>query len=120
MLDQLSGRASRLHRGGRRFDPVIKHLQEKTMLVRCKVCNKELRSTSKVQCCGCSNMMKVVDDTVGAMDLSQVVIVEGVKDNKKPDTLSREDRVWQENRRKRKVRRLDFDVRQDAYLGLHR
>ena len=25
LLDQLSGRASRLHRGGRRFDPVIKH-----------------------------------------------------------------------------------------------
>ena len=24
-LDQLSGRASRLHRGGRRFNPVIKH-----------------------------------------------------------------------------------------------
>ena len=53
------------------------------MLVRCKVCNRELRSTNKVQCCGCPNMMKVVDDTVGAMDLSQVVIVEGVRENKK-------------------------------------
>lgn len=83
----------------------------KTMLVRCKECNTELRSTNKVQCCGCPNMMKVVDDTVGAMDLSQVVIVEGIKDNKKPDTLSREDRVWQENRRKRKIRKLDFDIR---------
>tara|TARA_B100000003_G_scaffold158734_1_gene144327 strand:- start:533 stop:703 length:171 start_codon:yes stop_codon:yes gene_type:complete len=56
-------------------------------------------------------MMKIVDNTVGAMDLSQVVIVEGIKDNKKPDTLSREDRVWQENRRKRKIRKLDFDIR---------
>lgn len=83
----------------------------KTMLVRCKECNTELRSTNKVQCCGCPNMMKIVDNTVGAMDLSQVVIVEGIKDNKKPDTLSREDRVWQENRRKRKIRKLDFDVR---------
>ena len=81
------------------------------MLVRCKVCNKELRSTNKVQCCGCPNMMKVVDDTVGAMDLSQVVIVEGVRENKKNEALSKEDRAWQENRRKRKIRKLDFDIR---------
>ena len=81
------------------------------MLVRCKVCNRELRSTSKVQCCGCPNMMKVVDDTVGAMDLSQVVIVEGVRENKKNEVLSKEDRAWQENRRKRKIRKLDFDIK---------
>ena len=80
------------------------------MLVRCKVCNRELRSTNKVQCCGCPNMMKVVDDTVGAMDLSQVVIVEGVRENKN-EALSKEDRAWQENRRKRKIRKLDFDIK---------
>ena len=79
--------------------------------VRCKECNKELHSTSKVQYCGCPNMMKVVDDTVGAMDLSQVVIVEGVRENKKNEALSKEDRAWQENRRKRKIRKLDFDIR---------
>jgi|TARA_B100000003_G_C10758132_1_gene301857 hypothetical protein len=56
-------------------------------------------------------MMKVVDDTVGAMDLSQVVIVEGVRENKKNEALSKEDRAWQENRRKRKIRKLDFDIR---------
>ena len=81
------------------------------MLVRCKVCNRELLSTNKVQCCGCSNMMKVVDDTVGATDLSQVVIVEGIRENKKNEALSKEDRAWQENRRKRKIRKLDFDIR---------
>lgn len=81
------------------------------MLVRCKVCNRELLSTNKVQCCGCSNMMKIVDDTVSAMDLSQVVIVEGIRENKKNEALSKEDRAWQENRRKRKIRKLDFDIR---------
>lgn len=81
------------------------------MLVRCKVCNRELLSTNKVQCCGCSNMMKIVDDTVSAMDLSQVVIVEGILENKKNEALSKEDRAWQENRRKRKIRKLDFDIR---------
>ena len=36
---------------------------------------KELTSTSKVQFCGCPNQMRVVDDTVGAVDLDQVVLV---------------------------------------------
>lgn len=50
-------------------------------------------------------------DVISANDLSQVIIVESDKEVKKPDTLSQEDRVWQENRRRRKVRRLDFEVR---------
>ncbi len=81
------------------------------LLVRCKVCNKELRSTSKVQCCGCSNMMKVVDDTVGAMDLSQVVLLNSEKNVKKTALLSNADLKYQEDRRKRKIRKLDFEER---------
>jgi len=75
------------------------------------VCNKELRSTSKVQCCGCSNMMKVVDDTVGAMDLSQVVLLNSEKNVKKTALLSNADLKYQEDRRKRKIRKLDFEER---------
>jgi 5S rRNA maturation endonuclease (ribonuclease M5) len=48
---------------------------------------------------------------ITAVDLSEVIIVEGPSDNKKPDTISKEDIVWQENRRKRKVRKLDFDIK---------
>jgi len=48
---------------------------------------------------------------ITAVDLSEVVIVEGLLGNKKPDTISKEDMVWQENRRKRKVRKLDFDIK---------
>ena len=82
------------------------------MLVRCKSCNVELRShTVKTVSCGCSNMTTLRGDVISANDLSQVIIVESNKEIKKPDTLSQEDRVWQENRRKRKVRRLDFEVR---------
>ena len=82
------------------------------MLVRCKCCNRELQSNSiKTVVCGCSNSLQLRGDVITAVDLSKVVIVEGLTDNKKPDTLSREDRVWQENRRKRKVRKLDFDIR---------
>jgi protein-arginine kinase activator protein McsA len=78
---------------------------------RCKLCNTELTSTSKVQFCGCSNQMKVVDDTVGAIDLSQVVLIEHEKNIKYDGILTQEDLQYQENRRRRKVRRLDFEER---------
>lgn len=82
------------------------------MLVRCKCCNKELQShVVKTVSCGCSNLTTLRGDVISASDLSQVIIIEDNKETKKPDALSKEDRVWQENRRKRKVRRLDFEVR---------
>ena len=49
------------------------------MLVRCKKCNKEISSTSKTQCCGCPNQMVVRDETVSAVDLSQVVLLDSKK-----------------------------------------
>ena len=79
--------------------------------VRCKMCNRELHSASKVQCCGCPNQMMVVDDNVTANDMSQVVMLSSNKKSKNSGVLTNEDIRWQEERRKRKVRRLDFDVR---------
>ena len=77
--------------------------------VRCKECNKELHSTSKVQYCGCPNMMKVVDDTVSANDLSKVIVTKTEKNIKYKSILSSADLEYQENRRKRKVRKLHFE-----------
>jgi len=79
--------------------------------VRCKMCNRELHSASKVQCCGCPNQMMVVDDKVTANDISQVIMLSSNKKSKKSGVLTNEDIRWQEERRKRKVRKLDFDVR---------
>ena len=80
------------------------------LVVKCKVCGKELRSTTKVQCCGCPNMMKVVDDKVGAVNLDEVILISSdYKENK--SRLSASDMEWQESRRKRKVRKLDFEIR---------
>ena len=75
------------------------------------MCNRELHSASKVQCCGCPNQMMVVDDKVTANDMSQVVMLSSNKKSKNSGVLTNEDIRWQEERRKRKVRRLDFDVR---------
>ena len=78
---------------------------------RCKMCNKELTSTSKVQFCGCPNQMRVVDDTVGAVDLSLVVLVNHEKSIKYNGILTESDLKYQEDRRKRKVRKLEFEER---------
>ena len=80
------------------------------LVVKCKVCGTELRSTTKVQCCGCPNMMKVVDDKVGAVNLDEVILISSDYKEKK-SKLSASDMEWQESRRKRKVRKLDFESR---------
>ena len=77
--------------------------------VRCKVCNVELTSSSKTQVCGCPNMMTLTDDAVSATDLKKVVITR--LDKKETEGLTSNDLQWQEQRRKRKVRKLDFEIR---------
>ena len=79
--------------------------------VRCKECNTELTSSSKVQFCGCPNQMRVVDDKVGAVDLDQVVMLDSHKKNESKNVLSQSDLAYQEARRSRKVRKLDFEIR---------
>jgi len=78
--------------------------------VRCRDCNKELTSTNKTQTCGCSNMMTIKGDSVSAVDLSRIVMVNSTQKEQK-NVLSSSDLAYQEARRQRKVRRLDFEVR---------
>jgi len=60
--------------------------------------------------CGCPNMTTVTGDNISARDMSKVVMLNsGVK--KEKDSFTPQDLQWQEERRKRKVRKLDFEVR---------
>lgn len=79
--------------------------------VRCKECRTELSSTSKVQFCGCPNQMSLVDDKVSAKDLDKVVMVSNNLNKNTDSHFSREDLAYQEERRRRKVKRLDFEVK---------
>ena len=83
------------------------------LVVRCKSCGKELSSNNgRSQCCGCPNMTSIVGDKITAVDLSQAVIVKMRVDEKSNQTsLSSSDVAWQESRRQRKVRKMDFEVR---------
>ena len=80
--------------------------------IRCRSCGKELEGyQNKTVSCGCPNMATIRGDKVSAVDLSEVVMVNSNQPEEKKKFLSREDILWQEKRRKRKVRKLDFEVR---------
>ena len=82
------------------------------LVVRCRDCNKEITSHgTQSQSCGCPNMMTVKGDSVTAVDLSRVVMISSGKKKKNKEVLSPQDLSFQEERRKRKVRKLDFEVR---------
>jgi len=80
------------------------------IVVRCKQCNTEVKSDSQTKTCGCPNRLTVTKDTFTAVDLSSVVVVTS-NQKKEKDGLTSEDLQWQEQRRKRKVRKLDFEIR---------
>lgn len=79
--------------------------------VRCKECKTELTSTSKLQVCGCPNQMTLIENKIGAKDLDKVVMVTNNVERKIDSHFSREELLYQEERRRRKVKRLDFEVR---------
>ena len=82
-----------------------------TIKVRCRSCAKELVGhPSKTISCGCSNMTTIRGDKISAVDLGQVIMLNSYT-SKKENVLTREDVQWQEQRRQRKVRKLDFEVR---------
>ena len=83
------------------------------LIVRCKSCSKEITGQGNhVVSCGCPNMPTVNGDSVTAVDLTKVVMISSYHKNKsKQNVLSDSDIAWQEERRKRKIRKLDFEVR---------
>ena len=79
--------------------------------VRCRACGKELDGSSgRAKSCGCPNMTTVTGENVTARDLNKVVMLNTGRIYKE-ESLSASDLQWQEERRKRKVKRLDFEVR---------
>ena len=82
-----------------------------TLSIRCKSCNKELTSSAKRENCGCPNQATIFGDKVTAVDLSQVVVTGGLTKKQSSSILSQDDLAFQEARRQRKVRKLEFEVR---------
>ena len=89
----------------------VRMLKMEPIKVRCKSCSKEIRSAAgKSVCCGCENMTTIKGDVISAVDLGQVIMLNTYSVNEKSG-LSSEQIEWQEERSKRKIRKLDFEVR---------
>ena len=56
-------------------------------------------------------MMTVIEDKVTAVDLTKVVMIHSSNKIENGNVLTSSDLSYQEERRKRKVRRLNFEVR---------
>ena len=79
--------------------------------IRCKDCNKEITGHhSKTITCGCPNMATIRGDKVSAVDLSRIVMLNSIQKEQK-NVLTSQDLAFQEARRQRKVRKLDFEIR---------
>ena len=84
----------------------------KMINVRCRDCNKERKSQpGKTITCGCPNMVTIFDEVVTANDLTRVIMLNSTKKKKHENKLSAQDLAFHEKRKKRKIRKLDFEVR---------
>ena len=89
----------------------VRMLKMEPIRVRCKSCSKEIRSAAgKSVCCGCVNMTTIKGDVISAVDLSKVIML-NTYTTEKDTGLSMEQIEWQQQRSKRKIRKLDFEVR---------
>jgi hypothetical protein len=80
--------------------------------IRCKSCNREIEGhPTRTIACGCSNMATIRGNKISAVDLSKVVMLNSIQIKERSGVLTTEDLAFQEARRQRKVRRLDFEVR---------
>ena len=80
--------------------------------IRCKECGREVSGhPTQARSCGCPNMATVKGDSITAVDLNKVVMLNSGKRIEKDNSLTPQDMQWQEERRKRKVRKLDFETR---------
>ena len=80
--------------------------------ISCKECGREVSGhPTQARSCGCPNMATVKGDSITAVDLNKVVMLNSGKRMEKDNSLTPQDMQWQEERRKRKVRKLDFEIR---------
>ena len=80
--------------------------------IRCKYCHRELLGhPTQARSCGCPNMATIQGEKITAVDLNKIVMIDSGKEKQQNTHLSPQDLAFQEERKKRKVRKLDFEVR---------
>ena len=81
------------------------------LVIRCKNCEKQLEGhPTKTRSCQCENYTSIRGTNISAKNLSLVEIIQNPR-NKEMPVLSKQDMEFQETRRQRKVKKLDFEER---------
>lgn len=77
------------------------------------MCNKELHSHPiQTKCCGCDNLTTVKYDKITALDLSLVELISNSNQKNNSSSLfTRDDLAYQESRRNRKIRKMEFEIK---------
>ena len=83
------------------------------LIIRCNNCGKVLEEHPiQLRCCQCPNLTSIRGGNISGMDLSLVEIISGTRlKRQEQSTLTKQDLEYQEQRRQRKVKKLDFEVR---------
>jgi len=83
------------------------------LVIRCKNCGKVLEEhPSQLRCCQCPNLTSIRGGNISAVDLSLVEIISGNKPKRQDQSvLTKQDMEFQEQRKLRKVRKLDFEIK---------
>ena len=81
------------------------------MRVQCTVCNTIITSSGKPQVCGCENQMVVDDTGFTAKSLANVKVLNTITNVREAGHLTEDQLEWQQQRRKRKIRKLTFEER---------
>lgn len=80
--------------------------------IRCKNCNVILEShSSQTKCCGCDNMTSIKGETITGIDLTKIEIVSNIIKKQNESVLSNKDLQFQEERKNRKIRKLEFEIK---------
>jgi len=82
------------------------------LIIRCKNCGKVLEEhPSQLRCCQCPNLTSIRNGSISGVDLSLIEIISGAPSKHKQTILTKQDLEFQEQRKQRKVRKLDFETR---------
>ena len=80
------------------------------LTIRCRNCGKLLEGHStQMRSCQCPNITSIRGTHISGKDLSMIELVNQPKNESSGFTAK--DLEWQEQRRKRKIRKLDFEER---------
>ena len=83
------------------------------LVIRCKNCGKQLEGHPvKTRSCQCENLTSIRGTNISGKNLSLVeIITNSTTTGTKASKLSSQDLAWQEQRNKRKIKKLDFETK---------